>query len=170
MARLDGPPDIGTRDLAQIRTLLSILFKWGVERHLAHLYFYWSSGVTQPVGKTLRPISHPNHSRLVEAPGKSSERELSRLLNIMSRILALVFARKFEVADPSSSHASDVRQTHITKVLLTRHAAPILQACILLGWVSSDTEIVDTSLMDQDTYKRSTLRILTLLAGLPFKC
>ncbi|KDQ15352.1 hypothetical protein BOTBODRAFT_624950 [Botryobasidium botryosum FD-172 SS1] len=159
MARLDGLPDIGTRDLAQIRTLLSILFRWGVERHLAHLYFYWSSAATQPAGGAPRP-SNP---RIVEAPGKTPEGALSRLIDFVSRILALIFTRRLELADPSSSHASDVRQTHVTKVLLTRHATPILQACIFLGWASSDTEIADTSLINQDTYKRSALRILTLL-------
>src|ERR1700729_2723542 len=48
----EGAPVIGTRDLAQLRTLLSIAFKWGVEPLLVLVASTWSSkpSLTVPPG------------------------------------------------------------------------------------------------------------------------
>lgn len=105
-------PLIGTRDISQLRTLLSIVFKWGTEPLLAHVQVVWPArGSTAP-------------SKLLEVDG--APRCYAKLTTMTRRLLSLLF--------PRDVHGT-VPQTLITSTLLNRHITDLLRPGIALGWV-----------------------------------
>ncbi len=104
-------PVIGTRDISQLRTLLSIVFKWGTELLLAHVQVVW-------------PAMGRAQTELVDANDASYSYE--RLTTMTRRLLTLLFPRGVHGTLP---------QTHITSTLLNRHVTDILRPTIALGWV-----------------------------------
>ncbi|KAJ8522977.1 hypothetical protein ONZ45_g477 [Pleurotus djamor] len=107
-------PVIGTRDLAQLRTLLSIVFKWGVEPLLNRLKSSWTSGVAQPPGKT----------HIIDLSSLSDD--FVALTSITTRLVALLFPNGPQSALP---------QSLITTTILNRHVGDIVAPCIILGWL-----------------------------------
>ena len=108
-------PVIGTRDLSQLRTLLSIIFKWGTEPLLAHVQVVW------PARGNTRTHLGP---KIVEANG--ALQSYARLTVVTRRLLSLLFPRGVQGTVP---------QTLITSTLLNRHVTDILRPGIALGWV-----------------------------------
>ncbi|KAH9017024.1 hypothetical protein EDB84DRAFT_1629366 [Lactarius hengduanensis] len=106
-----GGPIIGTRDISQLRTLLSIVFKWGTEPLLAHVQIVWpAKGCTQ--------------TQLVDA--NDAPHSYERLTAMTRQLLSLLFPRGVQGTLP---------QTLITSTLLHRHVTDILRPAIALGWV-----------------------------------
>jgi hypothetical protein len=106
-----GEPVIGTRDVSQLRTLLSIVFKWGTEPLLAHVQVVWpAKGTTQT---QLVDVNDAPHS-------------YERLTTMTRRLLSLLLPRGVHGTLP---------QTLITSTLLHRHVTDVLRPAIALGWV-----------------------------------
>jgi hypothetical protein len=105
-------PLIGTKDISQLRTLLSIVLKWGTEPLLAHVQVVWPArGST--AGSQLFNVD--------DAP-----QSYAKLTTMTRRLLSLLF--------PCGVH-STVPQTLITSTLLNRHITDLLRPGIALGWV-----------------------------------
>jgi hypothetical protein len=105
-------PLIGTRDISQLRTLLSIVFKWGTEPLLAHVQIVWPTRGSITRSKLLDVDDVPQ--------------SYAKLTTITRRLLSLLF--------PRGVHGT-VPQTLITSTLLNRHITDLLRPGIALGWV-----------------------------------
>ena len=105
-------PLIGTRDISQLRTLLSIVFKWGTEPLLAQVQVVWPArgGITG--SKFLNVDDVPQL--------------YAKLTTMTRRLLSLLFPRGVQGTIP---------QTLITSTLLNRHITDLLRPGIALGWV-----------------------------------
>ncbi|KAJ6613487.1 hypothetical protein B0H10DRAFT_1805501 [Mycena sp. CBHHK59/15] len=96
---------IGVRDLAELRTLVAIVFKWGVDVLLSRAMLAWPS-----------KSSRPQIIDLTTAP-----EDYKLLCSMLSRLLGLI-------------PRSDL-PTPITTTLLNRHMAQLLRPCIAIGWL-----------------------------------
>jgi hypothetical protein len=105
-------PRIGTRDISQLRTLLSIVFKWGTEPLLAHVQVVWPASVNTTGSKLLD---------IDDAP-----QSYAKLTAMTRQLLSLLF--------PRGVHGT-VPQTLITSALLNRHITDLLRPGIALGWI-----------------------------------
>ncbi|EGN93069.1 hypothetical protein SERLA73DRAFT_163744 [Serpula lacrymans var. lacrymans S7.3] len=106
-------PAIGTRDLAHLRTLLSMIFRWGIDPLLIELAASWS---TKPPSRAT-----PKIIDLTNTP------DVYKQLSFMtSRLMGLLFPGGLQGSMP---------QTLITSTLLVRHTAHLLKPCIALGWL-----------------------------------
>ncbi|KAI0638028.1 hypothetical protein C8Q77DRAFT_405922 [Trametes polyzona] len=119
----EGKVLLGTRDLALIRTLLSILFKWGVDPLLERIV------AAIPSTSASQGIARASIIDLTGLP-----HEFSMLSSISTRLLALVLP-----AGPGSA----ISQSGVTAALLNQHLSNLLMPCILIGWLpkllTSDT-------------------------------
>ncbi|KAF9259487.1 hypothetical protein L218DRAFT_963519 [Marasmius fiardii PR-910] len=107
------PPLLGVRDLAQIRTLLSIIFHWGVEPLLSRVVFAWPE----------RPYAATS-TKIIDLT--STPDDYHHLSDLTSRILRLIF--------PSGPQQKS-SNTIITETLLNRHLKDILEPAVALGWL-----------------------------------
>jgi hypothetical protein len=126
-------PRIGTRDLALLRTLVSIIFQWGTEPLFAQVASSW-----------------PNKSPSIAKHGEkiidltNTPENYALLTSFIARISRLFYA----------SEEATLSQTHITVILLKKHAAAILKPCIALGWLPK-------SLASESTPSVASLRPFT---------
>ncbi len=107
----DEVPLIGTRDISQLRTLLSIIFKWGAEPLLARARVVW-------------PAKGNTGSKLLDID--DVPQSYAKLATTTQRLLSLLF--------PRGVHGT-IPQTLITSTLLNRHITDLLRPGIALGWV-----------------------------------
>lgn len=109
-------PLLGTRDLNQIRTLLSITFRWGTDPLLSHIISSWPSTSSSPVAvagtKIIDLTSTPDDYR--------------HLTDLVSRQLLLIFSKGIH---------GNRSNTLITEIILQRHIPEILKSAISLGWL-----------------------------------
>lgn len=125
-------PLIGTRDIAQLRTLLSIAFKWGIDPLLARVQSAWPSKPSQ----SQRATSQPG-PRIIDLTGIPEDYAL--LTSTLRRAMALLFPQGVN---------GKVPQTLITAAVLNRHVTDLLNSGIALGWIpkslaTSDMPVVD---------------------------
>jgi len=125
----EGAPAIGTRDLAQLRTLLSIVFKWGVEPLLALVMTAWPSKPSPTL------LEQPKIIDLTNTP-----EDYKGLSSLLTHLLALLY--------PDGVHGS-LPQTLITATLLNRHLADLLKPCIALGWLPKSLSSEATPTVDE---------------------
>lgn len=102
---------IGTRDLAQLRTLLSIVFKWYIE---------------------------PESNEICDAiaTGNIENVPLNELLSGTSRLWMFVFRSQSSDHASSSSPSTSTQastRTHITQTLVSRHLADLWRPSLLLS-------------------------------------
>ena len=128
IAPLDEAPAIGTRDLAQLRTLLSIVFKWGVEPLLILVMSAWPS-------KPSPVLLGPKIIDLTTTP-----EDYRRLSSLLLHLLTLLF--------PSGVHGF-LPQTLITTTLLNRHLTDLLKPCMALGWLPKSLSSEATPTVDE---------------------
>ncbi|KAI9509135.1 hypothetical protein F5148DRAFT_1348955 [Russula earlei] len=137
----DEMPLIGTRDISQLRTLLSIVFKWGTEPLLARINVVWperSSTHAQPRSKILE---------MNDAP-----RSYVKLTIMIRQFLSLIF--------PRGVHGT-IPQTLITSTILNRHATDILRPGITLGWVPKSLSTESFSVVDD--LRPFIMRLMSML-------
>ncbi|KAF8076354.1 hypothetical protein FPV67DRAFT_413223 [Lyophyllum atratum] len=138
----DQPPLIGTRDLAELRTLLSIVFKWGVDPLFGRVILAWPD----------KPLVR-GEPRIIDLTTTSDDYTL--LFSMTSDLLHLVFP------DGASGR---IPQTLITTTILERHAMDLLKPSTALGWLpkslASDVRPV------LDDARPMTVRFLNLLSPL----
>lgn len=135
-------PVIGTRDLAQLRTLLSIVFKWGVNPTIARVTSLW-------------PKKHVASDALHVDPRASEDYEI--LVDFATQLMALVF--------PAGLHGR-LSQTLITATIFNRHLEDVVRPSTLVGWVPKGSL---GSLSPADNVRLMTMRLLSLWACLLFK-
>ncbi|KAG6873310.1 hypothetical protein C0995_000463 [Termitomyces sp. Mi166 len=110
---VDKPPLIGTRDLKELSTLLSIVFRWGIGPLYERVVLAWP-GTTPP----------PNTQRIVELTAPSED--YASLSSLTFDFLRLVFPDGFQGRVP---------QTLITIAILEKHSMDLLKPCMMLGWL-----------------------------------
>ncbi|KAA1475539.1 hypothetical protein DENSPDRAFT_429786 [Dentipellis sp. KUC8613] len=134
-------PVIGTRDLALLRTLLSIVFKWGTEPLLARIQPAW------PSKPSAAKAAGPRIIDLTNTP-----EDYGVLASTAKRLLGLVF--------PHGVHGT-VPQTFITKTVLSRHVTDLLRPGIALGWLPKNLATEDMPVVDE--LRPLIMRLLTML-------
>ncbi|KAF5369873.1 hypothetical protein D9758_001077 [Tetrapyrgos nigripes] len=143
---IDGPNEeveellLGTRDLSQLRTLLSIAFRWGTEPLLARVLASWpstSSGGT-------------SGSRIIDLT--STPEDYQRLSAMVEQLLSLVFPE---------GGPGRISTTLITETILHRHVADVLKPSVVVGWLpkSLSTE----SIVPVEHIRPITMRLMAIL-------
>ena len=113
----DAPQDLlGTRDLAQIRTLLSLVFKWAIEPLLGRISA--SIPTITPGGRRRTEVN------IIDLTSVPEDYEL--LSSILSRIMKILLP---------SGVKGPLSPTHITSALVDRHLTDLLRPCLVLGWL-----------------------------------
>lgn len=132
-------PALGTRDVSNLRTLISIVFKWGTDALLDRVVPNWT---TAPLSKTQ---AHPTVIDLTRGPEDYKE-----LCDITHQLLSVVLP---------SDHRSQLSQSFVANILLTRHLSDILKLCITLGWLPK--ALSASSFPVQDDIRPLTMRLLS---------
>jgi hypothetical protein len=131
----EGPPLLGTKDLAKLRTLLSIAVKWG----LTPLYARVSKGW----------IESSNEVGISEAA--AHEEAHRRLSELTAMFLSLIF--------PDGAQGR-ISQTLITSSILSRHVSDVLLPAVALGWLPENISRISTpSIRD---FRPSVVRFMEL--------
>jgi hypothetical protein len=104
-------PSIGTRDLASLRTLLSLVFKWGIDPLFARVSQTW---LTENEGRG---------SNVIDLTPETGDYQL--LATLLMSLFSLVF--------PDGAQGR-ISQTLITTTILSRHVTDILLPALALGW------------------------------------
>jgi hypothetical protein len=126
---LSEAPAIGTRDLAQLRTLISITFKWGVELLLVRVVTAW------PCTPSSTQCSRSKVIDLTTIP-----EDYKQLSSLLVHLLTILFPDGVDGSLP---------QTLITATLLNRHLADLLNPCIALGWLPKSLSSEATPAVDE---------------------
>ncbi|KAI0058878.1 hypothetical protein BV25DRAFT_1829628 [Artomyces pyxidatus] len=134
-------PAIGTRDISQLRTLLSIVFKWGTEPLLESIQSAW------PTQASARVYKGPKFIDLTGTP------EDYAVLTKMTKEL-------FGLLLPRGVHGT-LPRTLITSAILNRHVTDILRPGITLGWVPKSLANESTPVVDD--LRPLVMRLLTIL-------
>ncbi|KAK1224380.1 hypothetical protein PQX77_012676 [Marasmius sp. AFHP31] len=135
------PPLLGVRDLAQLRTLISIVFHWGTEPLLSNIISAWPEK---------HSVTSPRPSKIIDLT--STPEDYHHLHDLTSRILALVFP-----AGPQQKSSDTV----ITATLLNRHLKEILEPSIALGWLPRS--LSTDSMVPFDGARPLVMRLLSTL-------
>ncbi|KAF8913868.1 hypothetical protein CPB84DRAFT_1669780 [Gymnopilus junonius] len=134
-------PPIGTRDLALLRTLLSISFKWGLEPLFVCVSQEWPSNFFEKMrGPQIVDLTTDIDVSLVFS-------------DMLSSMFSLVFPEGPE---------GRISQTLITTTILTRHTVDLLLPTMALGWLP-DSFSSDRLFKFQDEAKPLALGMLKLL-------
>lgn len=105
---------LGTRDLAKLRTLLSIVFRWGID----HLYARVSSWC-ESNDESASPVN-------VVDMASGNDEDFCLLADLTASSLSLVFP---------DGPQGPISQTLITSTMVTRHIQDLLLPLIALGWL-----------------------------------
>jgi len=109
-------PVIGTRDLNQIRTIMSLVFKWGTQPLVNHIQEAWPTQISvSPTSPSPRIVDFSDMSK-----------EYSLLSQLTLRILGLLF--------PGGVHGK-LPKSLITTTLLGQHLVDVLRPSLALGWL-----------------------------------
>ncbi|KAH7887770.1 hypothetical protein F5I97DRAFT_1951957 [Phlebopus sp. FC_14] len=132
----DGIPVIGARDLTQLRTLLSLIFRWGTDPLLSSIIVAWpnSPATTQVVDLT----NTPAHYRT--------------LTSLLMRLFAILFPRGVQ---------HSLSRTLITTDILHRHMVDLCKASVALGWLPKSSSFEEFSPVD--TLRPFVLRLLEFI-------
>lgn len=116
-------PVIGTRDLSQIRTIMSLVFKWGTQPLLNRIQEAWPTQFSEPTASS--------SSGAVDFSDVS--KDYSLLSELTLRVLGLLL--------PDGVHGS-LPKSLITTTLLRQHLVDVLRPSLALGWLpkSMNTE------------------------------
>jgi len=132
-------PALGTRDVSNLRTLISITFKWGTDALLDRVVPNWS---TTPLSKTQVSATVVDLTRGPE--------DYEELCGLTYQLLSVVLP---------SDHRGQLSQSFVANLLLTRHLSDILKPCVALGWLP---KVLSTpSIPVQDDIRPLTMRLLS---------
>ncbi|KAI0723142.1 hypothetical protein C8Q76DRAFT_767130 [Earliella scabrosa] len=135
------PSLFGTRDLALVRTLMSIVFKWAIEPLLQRIT------AAIPSTSTSHAVSG---ARIIDLTGLPDE--YATWSNMTSRILAL------PLADGISSPLS---QSVVTATLLNQHLPDLLFPCVVIGWLPKS--LASDSMPTGDALRPQVMHLLSRL-------
>ncbi|OJA14675.1 hypothetical protein AZE42_02399 [Rhizopogon vesiculosus] len=105
-------PAIGTRDLSTLRTLLSLIFRWGTEPLYTRL------------SPSFRSKSTPSAPKIIDLTNTPADH--ATLSELLLRLMGLLFPHGPKSTPP---------QTLISSTLLARHAVDLLRPSLALGWL-----------------------------------
>ena len=131
-------PALGTRDVSNLRTSISIVFKWGTDALLNRVAQNW----------TITPLPKSSSATLVDLTG--GPEDYKELCGLTYQLLSLVLP---------SGHRGQLSQSFIANLLLTRHLSDVLKPCIALGWLPK--ALSTPSLPVQDDVRPLTMRLLS---------
>ena len=132
-------PVLGTRDVSHLRTLVSIVFKWGTDALLDRVAPNWT---TPPP-----PKAHGSASVVDLTSGQEDYKELCDLTHQIL-LVVLPFGRRGALS-----------QSFVANLLLTRHLSDVLKPCITLGWLPK--AFSTSSFPVQDDIRPLAMRILS---------
>ena len=132
-------PTFGTRDVSHLRTLITIVFKWGTDALLGRVVPNWT---TNPLSKTEGPGSIIDLTR-----GPEDYKELRDLTH---QLLSVILP---------SGYRGQLSQSFVANLLLTRHLSDVLKPCIALGWLPK--ALSTPSIPVQDDIRPQTMRLLS---------
>lgn len=142
-SRSQGGPSsagIGSRDLTKVRTLLAIVFKWGVEPLLGRVVN------AIPVKTPAKPQAHAG-AKIIDLTGVPDDYD--RLSGVVLRFLTLPFPD-----DPQGP----LLQTAVTSTLLSKHLGDLLKPCIVLGWMPKN--LATECIKSVDSVRPLVMRLL----------
>lgn len=130
-------PLLGTRDLAQLRTLISLVFKWGTGPRLARINDTWKVDL-KGKGRRIMEVDQPDQGYSV-------------LSDMITRVMSILF--------PNGVQGS-LSPTIIATTLTNKHLADILRCSLPLGWLppSLSTPAMPTV----DHLRPFTMRLLSM--------
>ncbi|KAH8118805.1 hypothetical protein DFH11DRAFT_1569390 [Phellopilus nigrolimitatus] len=117
-AQKDTAPLIGSRDMAQLRTHLSLVYNWGTELLLSRIL---------PTLPNKRSSKLPPGAQIIDLTAAFEDYTL--LFGMLNRLLAILFP------DGAQGRTS---QTFVAATILNRGFSDLLRPCICLGWLPSD--------------------------------
>ncbi|KAK2466187.1 hypothetical protein APHAL10511_001829 [Amanita phalloides] len=126
---------LGIRDLAQLRTLLSIVFKWGTDSILAGCLQVW-------------PPKAAVEQRIADANAISDQ--YKSLVDLTVSLMGILLSN----GPPAN--------THVTAILVKRHLSDLLRPCLALGWLPKSLAV--GSVVAHDPLRSKTLRLLSSLS------
>ncbi len=127
-------PAIGTRDLSQIRTLLSLVFKWGTEPLLNRVKEAWFA---KPVSIRFGNGNPGPSSKIVDLSNIADE--YTTLSQLTLRVFTLLF--------PGGT-SGKLPQSLITTTLLNHNLVDMLQPAFALGWLPKSMSTEDMPVVD----------------------
>jgi hypothetical protein len=130
---------LGTRDLTEIRTLISIVFKWGIDPLLEHILSAWPNKPSSIAGA---------NSQIIDLTAAPESYDL--LSSIVIRLMRILFPGGME---------APISQTIVSDTLLNRHLTDILRPCLALGWLP--TRLTSESIPTLDEVRPPVMRLLT---------
>jgi hypothetical protein len=131
-------PLLGTRDLARLRTLTGLVFKWGTEPLLKQVNDTWKVDLK---GKG---------RRIVEV--EIEDQGYATLSSLITRIMTILF--------PNGVQGNNMSPTFISTTLTKKHLVDILRPSILLGWLPAS--LSTTSAPTIDHLRPFTMRLLSM--------
>lgn len=135
---------IGSQNMSQVKTLLSLVFRWGTTALLNRVSHSWPSKASS----THRSVVID----LTDAPT-----QYHTLVQLTKRIIGLLF--------PEGVHGPIVH-TYITSVMLSDHLSNILSSCITLGWLPKS--LSNPAIPTVDELRPPIMRLLAKYAlGVP---
>ena len=132
-------PALGTRDVSNLRVLISIVFKWGTDALLDRAIPNW----------TTPPLSSAQGSVFVVDLTRGPE-DYKELCDLTYQLLSVLLP---------SGHRGQLSQSFVANLLLTRHLSDVLKPCITLGWLPK--ALSTPSIPAQDDIRPLTMRLLS---------
>lgn len=130
-------PLLGTRDLAQLRTMVALIFKWGTEPLMAEINETWTVD-TKGKGRRIVQVDE-------------EDRDYATVASIVSRIMKILF--------PMGVQGS-LSPTMISTTLTNKHLVDILRCSIPLGWLPQSLSTPATPTVDH--LRPYTMRLLSM--------
>ncbi|KAF9222024.1 hypothetical protein BS17DRAFT_784322 [Gyrodon lividus] len=130
---------IGTRDLTELRTMLSMVFRWGIDPLLARVMLAWPAKPSPHAATTIIDLT-------------STPADYRTLSSFLRCLMSMLFPCGVQ---------SSVPQTLITTTILNRHMSELLKASMTLGWLPKSLSSEDTPTVD--SLRPSALRLLEFL-------
>ncbi|EAU84761.2 hypothetical protein CC1G_00280 [Coprinopsis cinerea okayama7 len=128
---------IGARDWRTVRTLISLVFKWGLQPLLASINEVWAPKAT--------------NRRFVEVDSKSKDHQ--KLAMLITRIMTLIFPEGLNKSLSQSPVAGEVAQ---------RHTVDVLRPALTLGWLPK--QLATSALPVIDHLRPFAMRLLSSLS------
>lgn len=127
---------LGARDLAQLRTLVSIIFRWGTEPLLTSCLLVWPPAATD--GKKI--IDY-----------ESISVQYKSLVRIAVSLMSIILP---------NGHSGSLANTHVAAILINRYLVDLLKTCLALGWLPKSLAI--GSIVAHDSLRPLTLRLVSM--------
>ncbi|KZT24535.1 ARM repeat-containing protein [Neolentinus lepideus HHB14362 ss-1] len=134
---VSSPQAIGSRDLAHVRTLISIVFKWGIAPLLSRVSLTWQTP----------PRTEATIIDLTNTP-----EDYAVLSSLITKVLSLLF--------PRGVHAS-LSPTLVCAIIVERHLVDVLVVSLTLGWLPKSLSYESTPTIDH--IRPYIMRLLSLM-------